>query len=226
MPPRGTREIAAAQIAAARGAPPPARARRYHRPPRAGRGGDGRARPGVGRARGAVSKLVILPVVALAVMSVVAVAALLLSADVGHSPGRSGEQRAVAAAVAPRLLALRVAKAPAGARATAGAAVPDVLTCSGKVVVEPKQFILACADANSYFVALRWMSWTAAGAVAAGTYRENDCLPNCAAGHFHSYPGTLRFMAPKRTASGELFSEAVYSYTTTESQSLPTRPLR
>lgn len=114
---------------------------------------------------------------------------------------------------------------PAHAPAASGSAGPRVLGCTGKPTLKPAMYVLACADYNSYFIGLHWSSWSSAGASASGTYRANDCEPDCAAGHFHDYPGTLRFTAPKETSLGVLFTEATFSYTTTESQSLPTRPL-
>jgi hypothetical protein len=121
--------------------------------------------------------------------------------------------------------ALGRASALGAGRTRAAASVPAVMNCAGKAVVKPAQYVLACADANAGFLGLHWTSWTASVATATGTYRANDCTPTCVAGHFHNYPGTLRLSKPKRTSAGELFSEATYSYTTTLSQSLPTRPL-
>lgn len=63
-----------------------------------------------------------------------------------------------------------------------------VLDCLGHPQVRPGHFTLACADGNDYLTGLTWTSWAQGLASATGVQAENDCLPNCAAGHFHSYP--------------------------------------
>ena len=71
---------------------------------------------------------------------------------------------------------------------------PVVFDCPGQnALVEPKTYILTCADANSYLGKLSWTSWTPGLASAKGVLEENDCLPYCAAGHFHSYPAVVVF---------------------------------
>jgi hypothetical protein len=66
-----------------------------------------------------------------------------------------------------------------------GAAV--VISCQNKAEVRPGQFILTCADGNDYLTGLAWASWRSL-AFGTGTEYVNDCLPNCAEGHFHRYP--------------------------------------
>ncbi len=69
-----------------------------------------------------------------------------------------------------------------------------VFDCPGqRALVEPRTYILACADANSSVGSLSWTSWTPGLASATGVLEENDCLPYCAAGHFHSYPAVVVF---------------------------------
>jgi hypothetical protein len=63
-----------------------------------------------------------------------------------------------------------------------------VLNCLGKPQVRPSSFVLACADGNDYLTKLSWTSWSPSLASAYGIQEENDCIPYCAAGHFHSYP--------------------------------------
>jgi hypothetical protein len=104
-------------------------------------------------------------------------------------------------------------------------ALPKVLDCGGKVVFEPGQYVLACADYNAYFTALRWTAWTARSATAVGVYSQNDCTPDCAAGHFWSAPGTITLTTPRPTKLGVLFTSARYSYTRSFVTSLPTKPL-
>ena len=63
-----------------------------------------------------------------------------------------------------------------------------VINCLGRTQVRPGSFTLACADGNDYLTGLSWTSWTPRLASGYGTQVVNDCLPYCAAGHFHRYP--------------------------------------
>jgi hypothetical protein len=63
-----------------------------------------------------------------------------------------------------------------------------VLDCQGHPHVRPGHYTLACADGNDYLSGLAWTSWGPRLASATGTEHVNDCVPYCAAGHFHSYP--------------------------------------
>ena len=63
-----------------------------------------------------------------------------------------------------------------------------VINCLGRTEVRPGSFTLACADDNDYLTGLSWTSWIPRLASGYGTQVVNDCLPYCAAGHFHSYP--------------------------------------
>jgi hypothetical protein len=62
----------------------------------------------------------------------------------------------------------------------------------GPLVNEPHSLTLTCADANYQLARMSWRGLGNATATATGTARANDCTPNCAAGHFHSYPVTVR----------------------------------
>ena len=63
-----------------------------------------------------------------------------------------------------------------------------VINCLGQPEQRPDAFTLACADGNDYLTGLSWTSWTPRLASGYGTQHENDCIPYCAAGHFHAYP--------------------------------------
>jgi hypothetical protein len=63
-----------------------------------------------------------------------------------------------------------------------------VINCQGHAQTRPGSFTLACADGNDYLTGLSWASWTPKLASGYGTQHENDCIPYCAAGHFHTYP--------------------------------------
>ena len=109
----------------------------------------------------------------------------------------------------------------AGASQPASARTPSVLTCSGKVVMRPTSYVLACADANTYFDSIKWTTWGKTTATATATFVQNNCEPDCAAGKFISYPATLKLSKPKSTKLGLLFSTISYIYKTSESTTLP-----
>ncbi len=81
--------------------------------------------------------------------------------------------------------AARVSPARTASQLPAGTV---VINCLGKPQVRPGSLVLACADGNDYLGGLSWTSWTPRLASAAGTQHENDCIPDCAGGHFHGYP--------------------------------------
>jgi hypothetical protein len=58
-------------------------------------------------------------------------------------------------------------------------------------LVRPTTLIVTCADGGVQFDKLAWTSWTPRLASAAGALEENDCIPYCAAGHFHAYPALV-----------------------------------
>jgi len=68
-----------------------------------------------------------------------------------------------------------------------------VFNCLNRAQVRPKSFMLTCADGNDYLTGLAWTNWTPALATATGKQMENDCVPNCARGRFHSYPAFIVF---------------------------------
>jgi len=111
--------------------------------------------------------------------------------------------------------------ASASYKSSTGPAIPSVLTCSGKTVVKPASYVLACADANTYFDAVHWTSWSRKSATATAIFVENNCAPTCAEGKFLKYPAKLALFRPKSTKLGLLFSVVNYSYTVSASTTLP-----
>jgi hypothetical protein len=67
------------------------------------------------------------------------------------------------------------------------------LDCLGKPDVRPASYTFACADGNDYLSKTMWTSWTMKLASGYGTEVINDCIPNCAAGHYISYPALVVF---------------------------------
>ena len=76
------------------------------------------------------------------------------------------------------------------------------VNCQGRAQVRPSTFTLACADANDYLAHLSWATWSPGMASAAGVQEENNCVPDCAAGHFRGYPVDVVFWGT-RTLHGQ-----------------------
>ena len=77
-----------------------------------------------------------------------------------------------------------------------------VLNCLDQPQVRPGRFTLACADANDYLTGLAWKSWGPKLASATGVQALNDCVPYCAAGHFHRYPVDVVLWQPAAAGPG------------------------
>jgi hypothetical protein len=76
-----------------------------------------------------------------------------------------------------------------------------VIDCLNKPQVRPGSFVLTCADGNAYLTGLTWTSWTSTQAKATGREWANDCQPDCAQGHSHSYPVHAVFSDPAAVAN-------------------------
>jgi hypothetical protein len=76
----------------------------------------------------------------------------------------------------------------AGARQASAAPVMALADCQGKPQVRPSAILFACGDGNFSAKGLAWSGWGKSTTTATGSAESNDCTPNCAAGHFHSYP--------------------------------------
>jgi hypothetical protein len=70
--------------------------------------------------------------------------------------------------------------------------------------VKPTRVMLACGDANFWIASLEWHGWGTTTTKATGTVHYNDCNPYCAAGHFHTVPGSATLSILKAgTCKGE-----------------------
>lgn len=94
-----------------------------------------------------------------------------------------------------------------GASHTLG--LPD---CLGRLKVEPRSVVLACADGNFRLQSLQWTGWSESFAAARGTAVANDCRPNCAAGHFHFYPVVAIVSGRQSCANGPAYRMLVYAF--------------
>jgi hypothetical protein len=92
-----------------------------------------------------------------------------------------------------------------------------VLTgCAHTPTVRPAEVVFACGDGNFYATGLHWSHWGTTDAEATGVGHENDCTPNCAAGHFHRYPLRVRLSRPVVCVRGRReFSRWAWTYSGT-----------
>jgi hypothetical protein len=96
--------------------------------------------------------------------------------------------------------------APAQAAVAPHKPVPLVRDCPGnKSTVKPRALQLACADGNERLATLKWKLWSTSKAVGGGTLYVNDCAPDCASGHFHSYKASVVLTKVKRTKVGTMY---------------------
>jgi hypothetical protein len=75
--------------------------------------------------------------------------------------------------------------------ASLAAPTPVITGCSHRPQVRPHEIMIACGDGNFYVDHLAWTRWRVSGAMATGFAHQNDCTPDCAAGHFHSYRASV-----------------------------------
>jgi hypothetical protein len=78
--------------------------------------------------------------------------------------------------------------------------------CEDKPKVRPTSFVLACADGNDRLLGMHWTNWVPTSATGTGVQYLNDCTPNCATGHFHSYPVDIALTGTYRAAQNEPFA--------------------
>jgi hypothetical protein len=95
------------------------------------------------------------------------------------------------------------------------AAVPAMPGCvpGQKPAVRPAKITITCADANFYVTRLRWTSWSAKTAAAAGVAHVNSCTPNCAAGKFHTYAATVALSRPAMCHGRLVFGKLTWRFT-------------
>ncbi|MEW2507605.1 hypothetical protein AB0878_44815 [Amycolatopsis sp. NPDC047767] len=74
---------------------------------------------------------------------------------------------------------------------TLSAPLVAIYTCTHDAVSAPSSYVLTCADANSQLQGLRWSGWGSPTAHASGVLSQNDCIPDCADGHFVQFPASV-----------------------------------
>jgi hypothetical protein len=93
--------------------------------------------------------------------------------------------------------------APSFSSPRSTSALPVFAGCTGTAQpVRPRRILIACGDGSFYLTAMRWSRWTSRDALGTGTGHENDCTPDCAHGHYHAYPISVRLSAVKTCKRG------------------------
>ncbi len=125
-------------------------------------------------------------------------------------------------------VALTTLAAVTAASAAGSSDVPRFLGCgafakqpAGTGVVRPRSIVAACGDGNFWFGSLRWRTWSAAGATAAGSAHQNDCIPYCAAGHFHAYPASVSLAGARRCAGKLELTRISWRFTKAKPAGIP-----
>jgi hypothetical protein len=73
------------------------------------------------------------------------------------------------------------------------AAAVAVLGCTLKPTARPASCTVTCADDGTGIEDMHWTSWTSRLARGHGTFYQNDCTQDCAAGKVIRYPVLARF---------------------------------
>jgi hypothetical protein len=74
---------------------------------------------------------------------------------------------------------------------------------------KPRRIVFACGDGNLYATGISYKSYGQKVATATATMHLNDCTPYCAAGHFHTYRGSIRLKDIVRCHDGRLYYSRV-----------------
>ena len=77
-------------------------------------------------------------------------------------------------------------------------------TLNGTLLHEPACDGYGCAlsgDSTAFLFHMTWTTWSGTEAVGTGTYKLNDCNPNCAAGHVYSVATTVTLSQPVKVCA-------------------------
>lgn len=75
---------------------------------------------------------------------------------------------------------------------------------NGTLLHEPACGGFGCAlsgDSTAFLASMTWNTWSGAEAVGTGTYKVNDCNPNCAAGHVYPVATVVTLSQPVKVCS-------------------------
>jgi hypothetical protein len=90
--------------------------------------------------------------------------------------------------------------------------------------VRPGSIMLACGDGNFYLTRIAWTRWGMRQALGIGVGHQNDCVPDCASGHFHTYRVAVKLdRAMMNCATQKLaqFTRASWRFTGSKPRAVP-----
>ena len=90
---------------------------------------------------------------------------------------------------------------------------------NGTLLHEPACGGFGCAlsgDSTSFLSNMTWTTWSGTEAVGTGTYKIDDCQPNCAAGHVYQVATAVTLNQPVKVCSASgthwVWSRASFSF--------------
>jgi hypothetical protein len=107
---------------------------------------------------------------------------------------------------------------------------------NGTLLHEPACGGSGCAlsgDSTTFLSKMTWTSWSGTEAVGTGTYKIDDCNPNCAAGHVYSVATMVTLSQPVKVCSASgthwVWSQASFTFpdglpTALQGQNAPQNP--
>ena len=107
---------------------------------------------------------------------------------------------------------------------------------NGTLLHEPACGGFGCAlsgDSTTFLANMTWTTWSGTEAVGTGTYKINDCSPNCAAGHVYPVATVVTLSQPVKVCSSSgtrwVWSHASFSFpdglpTALQGQNAPQNP--
>jgi len=105
-------------------------------------------------------------------------------------------------------------RAANAAAATPGRLGPGVACRPALPVVRPTHVPISCGDGSAYAIHVRWTHLSASRGHAVGVVLLDDCLPTCAAGHYHAYAARLDFTRVRMSAHRPAFTRLAITFTT------------
>jgi hypothetical protein len=116
------------------------------------------------------------------------------------TPGTSAPVTGPTAPPGTPASSLGPAAAPTGASTFLAAA----QSLNGTLLHEPACGGSGCAlsgDSTAFLSQMKWTTWSGSEAVGTGTYKLEDCNPNCAAGHVYSLATVVTLSQPVKVCS-------------------------
>jgi hypothetical protein len=150
----------------------------------------------------------------------------------GHSPGTASTAAARATSPGTPATTAGGTAAPTGAD-TFLATGQDI---RGTLLHKPACGGFGCAlsgDSTTFLANMKWTAWSGTEAVGTGTYKINDCHPNCAAGHVYPVATVVTLSQPVRVCSSSgthwVWSHASFTFpgglpTALQGQNAPQNP--